>query len=213
MIPTMDGIVSTTRKKFTAKKLIVNEQAVTGYQLDNIKKTNTFYSPNKSDVVSNFEYDGNYIVQRDKRAVKTETSTPNGTITIYKTPFHPAPKSSTEYGENGWMAYDSDYFYIYKFPFGWLRRAISTFDYDSSSEQHISGYDCNNNPIYTSKLNRPINSAFRMFIRFPDKFYQQVPVSSEDYGEDGWVSYDGNYFYIYSNNSWRRIVTTIFETF
>lgn len=214
MVPTMEGIKSTTDKKFTAKKVIVNEQAVSGYQLNSIKSKDTYLSPNKSKIVSDYGFDGNYVVQRDKRAVKSEIITPTGTsLTVYKTPFHEAPTSSAQYGENGWIAYDKNYFYIYKFPNGWLRRAISTFDYDSSTEQYISGYDCNNNPIYTSKIKRPINTAFRTFIRFPDKFYQQVPVQSSDYGQDGWISYDGNYFYIYSDNAWRRIVTTLFENF
>lgn len=214
MIPSMEGIKSTTDKKFTSKKLLVNEQVATGYQLDTIKSKETYLSPNISKIVSDYQFDGNYVVQRDKRAVKSEITTSTGNfLTIYKTPFHPAPTSSAQYGENGWVAYDKNYFYIHKFPHGWLRRAISTFDYDSVSEQYISGYDCNNNPIYTSKIKRPLNTAFRTFVRFPDKFYQQVPVQSSDYGEDGWISYDGNYFYIYSDNAWRRIVTTVFENF
>jgi hypothetical protein len=213
MVPSMDGIKSTSDKKFTPKKVTVSEHVVSGYQLDSIKKTNTYYSSNKSDIVNNYQYDGNYVVKRDPRAIQSELITESGNITIYKTPFHPAPATSTEYGESGWVAYDKDYFYIYAFPKGWLRRSIATFDYDPSSDQYISGYDCNNDPIYTTRSARPLNTAFRIFTRFPDKFYQQVPVQSEDYGEDGWVSYDGNYFYIYSDNAWRRIVTTLFEQF
>lgn len=216
MVPSMEGIKSTTQKKFSAKKLMVNEQAVNGYQLNNIKNNVTKFSPEKSKIVDNYKFDGNYVVKIDKNAVKTTIVKNEKPITIYKTPFHPVPKSTKEYGENGWLAYDKNYFYIYKYPFGWLRRAISTFDYvysEEGTEQYISGYDCYNDPIYTTKNKRPLNTAFRIFKRFPDKFYQQVPLQSSDYGEDGWVSYDGNYFYIYSDNAWRRIVTTIFEQF
>ena len=130
---------------------------------------------------------------------------------IINTPFHPAPKSITDYGENGWLAYDSKYIYVYQYPAGWLKREISTFDYDYSSQTYISGYDCNGNPIYTTANKRPINTAFRIFQRFPDKFYHQVPYQSSDYGQDGWVSYDGNYFYIYSTDQWRRIPISLFK--
>ena len=95
---------------------------------------------------------------------------------------------------------------------GWTRRAIGTFDFDSNTGNYISGYDCNGNPIYTTGI-RPINTAFRVFQRFPDKFYQQVPYESQDYGQDGWVSFDGNYFYIYSNGEWRRVPVALFEQF
>lgn len=216
MVPTMEGIRSTTNKKYSPKKLIINEQTVTGYQLDKIKNNASLNSPDRANISKNYTFNGSQVVKIDKRAIKTTIPYNDKMITIYKTPFHPAPRSTTEYGENGWVAVDKNYFYIYSYPVGWLRRAISTFDYirsEEGTEQYISGYDCYNNPIYTSRSVRPINTAFRVFQRFPDKFYQQVPLQSSDYGEDGWVSYDGNYFYIYSDNSWRRIITTIFEQF
>jgi len=130
---------------------------------------------------------------------------------ITKTFFHPAPKSITDYGENGWLAYDSKYIYVYQYPAGWLKREINTFDYDYAAQTYISGYDCNGNPIYTTANRRPINTAFRIFQRFPEKFYHQVPYQSSDYGQDGWMSYDGNYFYIYSQNEWRRVPISLFN--
>jgi hypothetical protein len=94
---------------------------------------------------------------------------------------------------------------VYKSLKGWLKASISEFDYDTSKQIYISEYDCDDNPVYVTGNMRPINTAFRTFQRFPDKFYQQVPLQSSDYGEDGWVSYDGDYFYIYSFNKWRRV--------
>jgi hypothetical protein len=216
MIPSMEGIKSTTQKKYSAKKIVVNEQAVNGYQLGRIKSDIRSNSVDKSKFVDNYRFNGNQVQKLDKRSIKTTIMKDEKMVTIYKTPFHPAPSSTSQYGENGWVAYDKNYLYIYKYPIGWLRRAIVEFDYIFSEEgvrQYISGYDCNNDPIYTNVNIRPINNAFRIFQRFPDKFYQQVPLQSSDYGEDGWMSYDGEYFYIYNDNSWKRIVTTIFEQF
>ena len=150
-------------------------------------------------------------VMLQENAIASAGEMENISNNIIKTMFHPAPKSITDYGENGWLAYDAKYIYVYQYPAGWLKREISTFDYDYSSQTYISGYDCNGNPIYTTANNRPINTAFRIFQRFPDKFYHQVPYQSSDYGEDGWVSYDGNYFYIYSTSQWRRIPITLFN--
>jgi hypothetical protein len=111
------------------------------------------------------------------------------------------------------LAYDRDYIYVYKKPNGWLRKPIPQFDFDSSAGQYVSGYDCDNQPIYAQRV-RPINTAFRVFQRFPDKFYYRVPYQSSDYGEEGWISYDGDYFYIYSYGEWRRIPMSLFtETF
>lgn len=40
--------------------------------------------------------------------------------------WHPAPKKSTDYGEEGWMAKDTNYFYIYTNG-KWERRPVSQF--------------------------------------------------------------------------------------
>jgi len=41
--------------------------------------------------------------------------------------WHPAPTNSTDYGEEGWAAYNENYFYIYT-KGKWLRRQFSAFD-------------------------------------------------------------------------------------
>lgn len=212
----MSGVKNTTQKLFTVRKVKLQENAVASAGemesiANNIQESKSHLKDNPSDYVD-VTGQGTMELKPDKVTNldgynKIETNYNN----IIKTPFHPAPKSITDYGENGWLAYDSKYIYVYQYPAGWLKREINTFDYDYSSQTYISGYDCNGNPIYTTANKRPINTAFRVFQRFPDKFYHQVPYQSSDYGEDGWVSYDGNYFYIYSTGQWRRVPISIFN--
>jgi hypothetical protein len=205
IIPGMSGVQSTTQKLFTVRKIKTQEQVVTSDQLLNVENNIKINNDGVDPIVTDFEYKDGFVQKIDKNAIKTTIPTPDGDITIYKTKFHPAPKSLNEYGEDGWLAYDAEYIYVYKELKGWLKAEISTFDYDPSKQIYLSEYDCDDNPVYITGSMRPINTAFRTFQRFPDKFYQQVPLQSSDYGEDGWVSYDGDYFYIYSFNKWRRV--------
>ncbi len=217
-VPGLEGVKNTTQKMFTVRKIKLQEAAVDGQQMEDIKDNASQYSfedtTSIKDKNQDFAYvDGIGVQSIQNNTIKDANPVVKKNVSITKTPFHPAPKTSKEYGENGWVAFDSNYIYIYQYPLGWIRRAISVFDYDPSTNTYISGYDDCNNPIYTTSSRRPINTAFRVFQRFPDKFYQQTPFQSGDYGEDGWISYDGNYFYIYSGGSWRRIVTSLFSTF
>ena len=217
-VPGLEGIKNTTQKMFTIRKIKLMEAAVDGEQMTNIKNNAAQYGFEDTTAIKDKQQDFDYVdgvgVQSvQTNSIKDANPTTKKAVSITKTPFHAPPKSSKEYGENGWVAYDSNYIYVYQYPLGWIRRAISVFDYDPSTNTYISGYDDCNNPIYTTSSRRPINTAFRVFQRFPDKFYQQTPVQSGDYGEDGWISYDGSYFYIYSSGQWRRIVTALFESF
>lgn len=212
IIPGMDGIQSTTQKLLTVRKIKTQERVVGAVEYSNLNKSEAKNKDGVDKVITDYKFEDGKISKIDKNAIKEVITTTSGTVTIFKNKFHPAPKSINEYGEDGWMAYDENYIYIYKELKGWLKAAISTFDYDPSKQTYISEYDCNGDPVYTTGEMRPINTAFRVFQRFPDKFYQQVPLQSSDYGQDGWVSYDGAYFYIYSFNKWRRIpVVNIFE--
>jgi len=47
-------------------------------------------------------------------------------IELFATLWHPAPTKSTDYGEEGWIAYDENYFYLYTTN-QWLRKPMSTF--------------------------------------------------------------------------------------
>ena len=214
----LNGVKNTTQKLFTIRKIKLKEQAISDSQtMQDIKNNTSIKSFDDTTVIkdknTDFAYvDGQGMEIVDKRNIKSDVTREKGKQTIIKSYFHAAPLMSRSYGENGWLAYDKDYLYIYQYPLGWTRRAIATFDFDANTGNYISGYDCNGDPIYSQGV-RPINTAFRVFQRFPDKFYQQVPYQSEDYGEDGWISYDGNYFYIYSNNEWRRVPVALFEQF
>ena len=215
-ITNLNGVKNTTQKLFTVRKIMLQENAIASAgEMSTIEHNVIKNNSNLKD--SPLDYTD--VTGQGTMALKPNEVTnldgynkiPSNYQNIVNTPFHPAPKSITDYGENGWLAYDSKYIYVYQYPAGWLKREIATFDYDYSSQTYISGYDCNGNPIYTTANKRPINTAFRIFQRFPDKFYHQVPYQSSDYGQDGWVSYDGNYFYIYSTSQWRRIPITLFN--
>jgi len=215
-ITNLNGVKNTTQKLFTVRKIMLQENAVASASEMSVIEHNVI--KNNSNLKDS-PLDYTDVTGQGTMALKPNEVTnldgynkiPSNYQNIVNTPFHPTPKSITDYGENGWLAYDSKYIYVYQYPSGWLKREIATFDYDYSSQTYISGYDCNGNPIYTTANKRPINTAFRIFQRFPDKFYHQVPYQSSDYGEDGWVSYDGNYFYIYSTSQWRRIPITLFN--
>lgn len=215
-ITNLDGVKNTTQKLFTVRKVMLQENAIASAgEMESISNNIIKNSNNLKDSPLDYtDVTGQGTMALNVNKVtnldgynKIQPSFEG----VTKTPFHPAPKSITDYGENGWLAYDSKYIYVYQYPSGWLKREIATFDYDYNSQTYISGYDCNGNPIYTTANKRPINTAFRVFQRFPDKFYHQVPYQSSDYGEDGWVSYDGNYFYIYSAGQWRRIPISLFN--
>jgi hypothetical protein len=203
---------------FTIRKILLDEQPVGGQEMldikNNVKQQQIQDTTAIKDKNTDFEYiDGIGIQASSNTSKNIPNPLQKSVVNITKTPFHAPPKNSQTYGENGWLAYDSNFIYVYQYPSGWTRRAISTFDYDPSTNTYISGYDDCGHPIYTTSTRRPINTAFRIFQRFPDKFYHQVPYQSTDYGQDGWVSYDGSYFYIYSSGLWRRVATSVFQAF
>ena len=215
-ITNLNGVKNTTQKLFTVRKIMLQENAVASASEmsaieHNVIKNNSNLKDSPLDYTDVTGQGTMALKPNEVTNLDDYNKIPSNYQNIVNTPFHPAPKSITDYGENGWLAYDSKYIYVYQYPAGWLKREIATFDYDYSSQTYISGYDCNGNPIYTTANKRPINTAFRIFQRFPDKFYHQVPYQSSDYGQDGWVSYDGNYFYIYSTSQWRRIPITLFN--
>lgn len=216
MVDSMSGIKNTTQKLFTIRKIKLEESLATSVSDINDSKNYIKDTTSVKDLPSDYEYVGTDTMRLKNQNVKNNDGAniiPKTSKTLTKTSFHPAPTKITDYGEDGWMAYDASYIYIYKSPAGWLKREISTFDYDYSAKTYVSGYDCNGDPIYTTLNNRPINTAFRIFQRFPDKFYHQIPYDSNDYGEDGWLSYDGEFFYIYSQSEWRRIPISLFNPY
>lgn len=211
IVTSMSGIKNTTNKLFTVRKIKLNENiASSPSDFQTTKYEDTTHVKDKNTDYTYVDEIGMELKRDDQKDDSGYNKIPK--IKTTTTIFHPAPKSITDYGEDGWLAYDSKYIYVYKSPAGWLKREITTFDFDYSTQQYISGYDCNGDPIYTTMNHRPINTAFRVFQRFPDKIYHQVPYQSSDYGQDGWISYDGNYFYIYSTGEWRRVPISLFSS-
>lgn len=201
---TIDGVKSTTQKTFTTRKIVVSDYAVNGEQMTQVEA---------SGIRSPYSYLKDVGVKYNSTTRTPDLDKDDKPAIIEKVLFRPPPKKTSDYGENGWLAYDQFYIYVYRKPLGWVRRAIATFDFDPNTGAYISGTDCEGNPVYSNGV-RPINTAFRVFQRFPDRYYHQVPYKSSDYGEDGWISYDGNYFYIYSYNEWRRVpIAMVDETF
>lgn len=201
---TIDGVKSTTQKTFTTRKIVVSDYAVNGEQMAQVEA---------SGIRSPYSYLKDVGVKYNSTTRTPDLDKDDKPAITEKVLFRPPPKKTSDYGENGWLAYDQFYIYVYRKPLGWVRRAIATFDFDPNTGAYISGTDCEGNPVYSNGV-RPINTAFRVFQRFPDRYYHQVPYKSSDYGEDGWISYDGNYFYIYSYNEWRRVpIAMVDETF
>lgn len=204
---TMDGVKSTTNKSFTVRKIVVKDQVVTGNEMARLKNESTDHSP-----YAYLKNNGAKYKDLTKRTPEYPNLNEEKPL-VTKQLFRPTPKSMLDYGEDGWLAYDESYIYVYKKPVGWRRRPIAEFDYGPAVETYITGTDSCGNIQYSTKF-RPLNTAFRVFQRFKDSFYHQVPYKSTDYGEDGWISYDGDYFYIYSVGEWRRVpISIVDETF
>ena len=73
---------------------------------------------------------------------------PSNYQNIVNTPFHPAPKSITDYGENGWLAYDSNHIYIGRDMSVYVPGAIK-------SKWH--------NPYTIKKCNNDINLCLKLY--------------------------------------------------
>lgn len=211
IVTSMSGVKNTTQKLFTVRKIVVDEN-IGSVSNSSVKKyPDTTAIKDKNTDYNRIDGVGMELKSDDTKDDSGYNIIPKNPPIVKTSIFHPAPKTIKDYGEDGWLAYDEKYIYVYKSPSGWLKREISTFDYDYTTQQYISGYDCNGDPIYATQNKRPINTAFRIFQRFPEKIYHQVPYQSTDYGQDGWLSYDNNYFYIYSLGEWRRIPISLFN--
>lgn len=45
----------------------------------------------------------------------------------------------------------------------------------------------------------------------PAIFHYPAPTQSSDPGSEGWISYDKNFYYIYTNGQWKRIPVSVFQ--
>lgn len=131
----------TTTKTLTPRKIIIGQEYVDGEQMSAIKKdinnvsnkkpypyhyTNTLVADGQDPVFPTISSDfskGIHAVQ-----IQSILTSYRGLVntTVPETVWHAPPKSATDYGEEGWMAYDENYHYIY-INGKWLRQPLANF--------------------------------------------------------------------------------------
>ena len=126
-----DGAKSTTDKIFTAKKIIMGTEVVsTDFDLNSLDDNSEKW---RSQKYPNLPY--NQEIPEPPVTVNDFATTFTKIITIITTPafsFHlPAPTNSSDVGQEGWVSYDSDYYYIYT-EGSWKRVPISLFSATTS---------------------------------------------------------------------------------
>lgn len=127
-ITTLENQKLTIEKFFTPKKFIVNTEVVsTDYDLTQLNTNKEKWrNPNYPNLP---KYDdiptpkpASPIVLRIVESLKTIYSSSNTGVSWHL----PAPTASTDYGEEGWLSYDINYYYIYTSG-SWKRVPISLF--------------------------------------------------------------------------------------
>lgn len=131
----------TTTKTLTQRKIIVTSEVVNGAQMAEIEKgirkesykkplPYHFVNPLVEDgtdpatpTISTSLEDGSGAGQVD--SIVTSYSALSGTTTP-ETVWHNPPQNATDYGEEGWMAYDDNFHYIY-INGKWLRQPLANF--------------------------------------------------------------------------------------
>ena len=131
----------TTTKTLTQRKIIVTSEVVNGVQMAEIEKgirkesykkplPYHFVNPLVEDgtdpatpTISTSLEDGSGAGQVD--SIVTSYSASSGTTTL-ETVWHNPPQNATDYGEEGWMAYDDNFHYIY-INGKWLRQPLANF--------------------------------------------------------------------------------------
>ena len=58
-----------------------------------------------------------------------------------------------------------------------------------------------------------IKKSYKSVAQVATIWHFPAPTNSGDYGEEGWMSYDVNYHYIYVNNRWLRHAISAFQPF
>lgn len=117
--PGLDGFKSTTEKTFTAKKVILGTEIVsTGWEPTvDPKIKDRWRSQHYPNITTELEKtlagQGIKVLGLNDSELKSFRNSFATTIVETGTVWHPAPTSSTDYGEQGWQAYDNDYYYLY----------------------------------------------------------------------------------------------------
>lgn len=141
----------TVQKYLTPRKISITSELVSGTQMETIKKdiknnsysnpSNQYYDvggsissnkdvwrfPQPAIVTDKSTTDGGQILEKIRASyaalIVQQTIDSNGTTTTSSI-WHNPPTTPTDYGEEGWMAYDGDFHYIYVSGI-WLRHDIA----------------------------------------------------------------------------------------
>jgi hypothetical protein len=115
-------------------------------------------------------------------------------------------------GEEGWISYDRDYFYI-NASGSWRRAPLSQFDFVSTAPwqpPNTGSLGSSGEMIFTALqtiTDGVIDGTPPIVWQFPP------PKLSTDTGREGRISFDTDYYYIYVGGMWRRIPIVLFNTF
>jgi hypothetical protein len=56
-----------------------------------------------------------------------------------------------------------------------------------------------------------VHQAIQGAINGTTPFHFPPPISSNDAGQEGWVSYDNDYYYVYTQGKWKRVPIALFN--
>lgn len=134
---------STVQKLLTPKKVSISAETVQSHEMKNIKKQTAPTTSTNYETIDNIIVDKGSVWKKPKPSIVNEASTTESGMIIEKIRssysaiiqttdtnadiWHPAPDSPTSYGEEGWMAYDGDYHYIYVAG-RWRRQSIADYE-------------------------------------------------------------------------------------
>jgi hypothetical protein len=129
----------TTQKLLTPRKIIVGSETTTNsvnteYKSDSkiqaVLKDNFVMLDDEADKMRaptpSGEFDKSQAITIDKIKNSYINLINAGVVTTNSVIWHDPPKNSTDYGEEGWMAYDGNYHYIY-INGSWKRQPITNF--------------------------------------------------------------------------------------
>jgi len=130
----------TTTKTLTQRKIIVTNEVVNGTQMAEIEKDirkESYKKPIPYHFVNPLVEDGTDLATPTISTSLTDGSSASqveSIVTSYnalasstpETVWHNPPQNATDYGEEGWMAYDDNFHYIY-INGKWLRQPLANF--------------------------------------------------------------------------------------
>jgi hypothetical protein len=192
----------TTTKTLTQRRVVVTSEVVSGTEMAKINKEvreNSYKKPIPYHYVNPMVEDGTELASptfsswnEDLSAQQVETiiQTYQSTVFYNNPVWYAAPNTPYDYGQEGWMAYDENFHYIY-INGRWLRQPIAVWNADVGIQQMNATFQ-----TYQIDLSGTLND--------PNVTWHTPPTSPNDYGEEGWMAYDNEFHYIYSNGEWLR---------